>query len=187
MSRWYFISRSLTFDYPPSTRHVCRPLSPHPGVSPHRGCRAINATVRGRRVARPPAPSCPRSVRALGSRPFASWHAAHASGDRGACTAAAQQELLRAPNSSSAPQNGRAHTSLGHAALCLARTRRAGLGRPGSRSVPTASCAMRSTPLAQDLQRQHPSPVPPLQNAGVKWTQNGMGIRRRGPRRRLVI
>ena len=150
---------------------------------------AEQSMLRSARVAsaRPPAPSCPRSARALGSRPFASSHAAHASGDRGACTAAAQQELLRAPNSSSAPQNARAHTSLGHAALCLARTRRASLGRPGSRSVPTASCAMRSTPVAQDLQRQHPSPVPPLQNAGVKWTQNGIGIRLWGPRRRLGI
>ena len=151
---------------------------------------AEQSMLRSARVAsaRPPAPSCPRSARALGSRLFASFHAAHASGDRGARTgssaagaAASAEQLQRSTKCT------RAHTSLGRAALCLARTRRAGLGRPGSRSVPTASCAMRSTPVAQDLQRQHPSPVPPLQNAGVEWTQNGMGIRRRGPRRRLVI
>ena len=56
---------------------------------------AEQSMLRSARVAsaRPPAPSCPRSARALGSRPFASSHAAHASGDRGARTAAAQQEL----------------------------------------------------------------------------------------------
>ena len=56
---------------------------------------AEQSMLRSARVAsaRPPAPSCPRSARALGSRPFASSHAAHAPGDRGARTAAAQQEL----------------------------------------------------------------------------------------------
>ena len=170
---------------------VVHPVSPlYPPIRDPGCIHVEQSMLRSARVAsaRPPAPSCPRSARALCSRPFASSHAAHASGDRGARTgssaagaAASAEQLQRSTKCT------RAHTSLGHAALCLARTRRAGLGRPGSRSVPTASCAMRSVPLAQDLQRQHPSPVPPLQNAGVKWTQNGMGIRRRGPRRRLVI
>ena len=164
----------------------------HPGVSPHWGLgeqRAINATVRARRVRTAARPLLPAQRPCLEFSPFCIMaRRARVRGPRGLHGSSAAGAALRAPISSCAPQNTHAHTSLGRAALCLARTRRAGLGRPGSRSVPTASCAMRSTPVAQDLQRQHhPSPVPPLQNAGVKWTQNGMGIRRRGPRRRLVI
>ena len=182
--RWYFISRSLTFDLPPPTTWICGPLAdPFPVFLPRRGCRAINATVRT--AARP---LLPAQRPCLGFSPFCIIaRRARVRGPRGLHGSSAAGAALRAPISSCAPQNTHAHTSLGRAALCLARTRRAGLGRPGSRSVPTASCAMRSIPLAQDLQRQHPSPVPPLQNAGVKWTQNGMGIRRRGPRRRLGI
>ena len=64
---------------------------------------AEQSMLRSARVAsaRPPAPSCPRSARALGSRPFASSHAAHASGgSRGshgssAAGAAASAEQLQ--------------------------------------------------------------------------------------------
>ena len=167
---------------------------PLPGVSPPSGVQSINATVRARRVRTAARPLLPAQRPCLGFSPFCIIaRRARVRGPRGSHGSSAAGAALRAPISSCAPQNTHAHTSLGRAALCLARTRRAGLGRPGSRSVPTASCAMRSTPVAQDSRDNTPprdnTPhlCPPLQNAGVEWMQNGMGIRRRGPRRRLGI
>ena len=146
--------------------------------------------LRSARVAsaRPPAPSCPRSARALGSRPFASSHAAHASGDRGARTAAAQQELHCERRSAPALHKTHTLTRPSAAPPCASH----GLVAPASAGLETAASPQRAAPCApyhshKTSRDNTPHLCPPLQNAGVEWMQNGMGIRRRGPRRRLVI
>ena len=190
MGRWCFISRSLAFDYPPPIFVVPLSTQPHPGVSPPSGVQSNQCY--GPRASRPHGRPPPPARAAPVPWVLALLHHRTPRTRPGTAGLARQQRSRSCCERRTAPalhnaQNARAHTSLGRAALCLARTRHSGLGRPGSRSIPIASCAMRSTPVAQDLQRQHPSPVPPLQNAGVKWTQNGIGIRLWGPRRRLGI
>ena len=109
-------------------------------------------------------------------------------GTAGLARAAAQQELLRALNSSSAPQNAHALTRPSAVPPCASH----GLGAPASAGLEAAASPQRAAPCAPHQSRKTsrdntPHLCPPLQNAGVEWTQNGMGIRRRGPRRRLGI
>ena len=67
-----------------------------------------------------------------------------------------------------------------------------GLGASASAGLEAAVSPQRAAPCAPHQSRKTsrdntPHLCPPLQNAGVEWMQNGMGIRRRGPRRRLGI